>query len=280
MKFSVVTALLICISSYGWSWGSWAHKTINRRAVENLPKEMQPFYNKHVDWIEQHSVDPDNVRDAEDSTEAPNHYIDIDYYGRYPFDELPRNFNDAVGKFTLDTLVSKGIVPWRIVAVQESLTNAMREKNITSILKWSAWLGHYVGDAHQPLHATLNYDGQYSNQTGIHWRFESAMTKKFGDTYLFPKTETEYVHQPLSFAFDIVLESYTYLDSVLAADVIAREQTVALEMKALPQFGDAYYTLLNEKAGTIANKQIHKAIQRVANLWYTAWVNAGKPALD
>ena len=36
--------------------------------------------------------------------EAPRHYIDIDHYGKNPFDIMPKEWNDAVNKFTKDTI--------------------------------------------------------------------------------------------------------------------------------------------------------------------------------
>ena len=44
------------------------------------------------------------------------------------------------------------------------LTNAFKEKDLIRILKFSAEIGHYISDAHVPLHATENYNGQFTNQ--------------------------------------------------------------------------------------------------------------------
>ena len=40
-------------------------------------------------------------------------------------------------------------------------------------------LAHYIQDAHQPLHATNNYDGQLTGNNGIHARFETALFERF-----------------------------------------------------------------------------------------------------
>ena len=42
------------------------------------------------------------------------------------------------------------------------LTKAFQNKDIERILKYSAEIGHYIGDAHVPLHTTENYK-KYSN---------------------------------------------------------------------------------------------------------------------
>ena len=46
------------------------------------------------------------------------------------------------------------------------LTRAFKEKNLTRILRLSADIGHYIADAHVPLHTTENYDGQLTDQHG------------------------------------------------------------------------------------------------------------------
>ena len=94
-------------------WGFWAHKRINKMALFTLPQELFAFYKPHLDYIEEHAVDPDKRRYAV-VDEAPRHYIDIDHYGEYPFPELPRKWKDAVAKYSEDSLQAYGIVPWYI----------------------------------------------------------------------------------------------------------------------------------------------------------------------
>ncbi len=96
------------------------------------------------------------------AAEGPRHYIDIDYYGSYPYKELPHNWNEAVAKFCEDTLKANGIVPWHIQIMLTRLTKAFKEKNYPAIMKNSAEIGHYIADAHVPLHASTNHNGQLS----------------------------------------------------------------------------------------------------------------------
>ena len=44
---------------------------------------------------------------------------------------------------------------------------------------FSAVIGHYVADAHVPLHAVVNYNGQRTGQTGIHNRWEDELFMRF-----------------------------------------------------------------------------------------------------
>ncbi|MBL0103970.1 MAG: hypothetical protein IPP51_09590 [Bacteroidetes bacterium] len=47
--------------------------------------------------------------------------------------------------------------------------------NPEGILYYSANIGHYVADAHVPLHCTENYNGQMTGQSGIHGFWESRL---------------------------------------------------------------------------------------------------------
>ena len=89
-------------------WGFYAHRKINQQAVFLLPPEMMQLYKPNIIFITDHAVDPDKRRYAIPE-EAPRHYIDIDHYGKYPYDSLPRKWEDAVKKYSADTLNLYGI---------------------------------------------------------------------------------------------------------------------------------------------------------------------------
>ena len=76
-------------------WGFFGHKKINRMAVFTLPQEMIGFYKKHIEYVTEHSIDPDKRRYNTDY-EAIRHYIDLDNFGELPFDNLPRKFSEAI----------------------------------------------------------------------------------------------------------------------------------------------------------------------------------------
>src|SRR5450432_3434957 len=101
--------IFIFLPLYSFCWGFYAHKKINYYAVFLLPPEMMVLYKPNIDFLSEHAVDPDKRRYAV-AQEAPRHYIDIDHYGKYPYDSLPRKWNDAVTKYSEDTLYTYGIV--------------------------------------------------------------------------------------------------------------------------------------------------------------------------
>ena len=114
----LLLALVLSSVSQAFAWGFWAHQRINRLAVFTLPPDMLVLYKKNIDYLTSHAVDPDKRRYAVDG-EAPRHYIDIDHYGTYPFDNVPREWDDALEKFSRDTLMAYGIVPWHINRTNE-----------------------------------------------------------------------------------------------------------------------------------------------------------------
>ena len=225
MKNRTLLLLFLCFSISANSilpWGFFAHKRINKYAVFTLPEELIGFYKKNIEYIEEHSVDADKRRYAV-KEEAPRHYIDIDYYGEHPFDSMPRKWNDAVDKYSEDTLQAYGILPWHIEIIYKRLVYAFIEKDSDKILKYSADLGHYVADAHVPLHTTLNYDGQFTGQKGIHAFWESRLPELFSENYDYLVGTSQYEYSVLDFAWETVETSHNALDSVFSFDNILSE---------------------------------------------------------
>lgn len=167
MKKFILFIALISITTESYCWGFYAHKKINYLAVFLLPPQMLVLYEPNIDLLSEHAVDPDKRRYAV-AAEVPRHFIDIDHYGKFPYAELSHKWNDAIEKFGEDTLLAYGIVPWHIEIMQKRRTKAYKEKNFASIMKNSADIGHYIADAHVPLHASTNHNGQLTGQLGIH----------------------------------------------------------------------------------------------------------------
>jgi hypothetical protein len=268
-------------------WGFYAHKRVNRYAVFTLPEELVGFYKKHIDHLTEHAVDADKRRYAI-KEEAPRHYIDIDHYGKNPFQEMPRKWTDAVEKFSEDTLLAYGIVPWHIQTVYNRLVRAFEEKDIDYILKNSADLGHYVSDAHVPLHTTKNYDGQLTNQKGIHAFWESRLPELFADDYDYLVGTAEYQYSVLDVAWKAVESSFNSLDSVLLFD-----KELSLEFEQDKQYSyekrgtktikikSANYSLAyHTKLDGMVERRLRLSIISIGNLWYSAWVDAGQPILE
>ena len=270
-----------------FAWGFWAHQRINRLAVFTLPPEMFPLYKTHIEYLTEHAVDPDKRRYAVE-WEATRHYIDVDHYGEYPFTEVPRKWYKAVEKFSEDTLNAYGIVPWHIQVEMTRLTKAFKHKELDRILKISADLGHYVADGNVPLHTTENYNGQLTNQKGIHGLWESRLPEIYGMEWDYFVGKSQYLDDPLVTAWENALTAHICLDSVLGFEenltqTFPSDQKYSYEKRGnvskkvySREFCEAYHHQLNGQV----ERRIRRSVLMVGSFWFTAWVNAGQPDLS
>ncbi len=282
---ALILFLPICIQSF--CWGFYAHKKINEYAVFLLPPEMMVLYKPQIDFLSEHAVDPDKRRYAIPE-EGPRHYIDFDRYGKYPFDSLPRKWNDAVAKFSEDTLNAHGIVPWWLQTMLFRLTDAFKEKNQAKILKYSAEIGHYIADSHVPLHTSSNHNGQYTDQRGIHGFWESRIPELLAEKqWDFFIGKAEYIKNPADFIWDRVLESAAASDTVLTFEKelskkFPGDQKYAFEERngvTIRQYSSAFTKAYDAMMNGMVERRMRQSIYAVASFWYTAWVNAGQPNL-
>ena len=281
--------ILSCVLMFEWCycWGFFAHKKINYYAVFLLPPEMMALYKPNIQYLTDHAVDPDKRRYLIPA-EGPRHYIDINYYGHYPFDSLPRKWLMAAAKFSDDTLNKYGIVPWWIQTMLQRLTSAFKEKDEARILKLSAELGHYIGDAHVPLHANTNHNGQLTGQEGIHAFWESRIPELLAEKqWDFLLGRAMYISDPLEFTWKRILESAAAADTVLLLEKKLSEQfpsdkRFAFELRngiLVKQYSSAYTLKYDQLMNNMVERRMQQSIFAVASFWYTAWVNAGQPDL-
>lgn len=272
------------------AWGFYGHKRINRMACFTLPPEMFGFYKRHIDFISDHAVDPDKRRYAVEG-EAQRHYIDIDHYakgGGDPFEIVPRKWDDAVAKLTEDTLQAYGIVPWHIQVMYGRLVNAFARGDVDRILRTSADLGHYVGDAHVPLHTTENYNGQLTDQYGIHAFWESRIPELSAENYDHLVGRANYIDDPLDEAWKAVHASHMLLDSVLGIEKrLSREypedRKYVFEDRGrggMRTYSREFAKAYEDAMQGMVQERMNTSIITLGNFWYSAWVTAGQPDLD
>ena len=287
MKKLVLFALFCVLGKQSFCWGFYAHQRINYYAVFLLPPEMMVLYKPNIQFLTDHSVDPDKRRYAV-ATEAPRHYIDIDQYGDYPWRELPAKYEDAIKRYSLDTVLENGIVPWWIQVMQQRLTNAFKEKNAAKILKLSAEIGHYIADSHVPLHVSSNHDGQLTNQKGIHGFWESRIPELIAEKdfdYMIGKAA--YISNIQKYVWDRVRESGAASDTVLTGEArltkqFSTDRKFSFEErsgKVIRQYSSAFTIAYNKMLNGMVERRMRLAIASISCFWYTAWVNAGQPDL-
>ena len=249
---------------------------------------MLLFYKPQISFITDHATDPDKRRYAIGG-EAPRHFIDIDHYGQFPYPELPRKWKDAVDKFGEDSLQTYGIVPWHVQVMLGRLTKAFREKSFSAILKNSAEIGHYIADAHVPLHASENHNGQLTNQKGIHAFWESRVPELLADKkFDFFIWKAAYIKDPSAFIWERVLESAKAADSVLKFEKklslqFPGDKKYSFEKRnneLIRQYSSEYTIAYDKMLNGMVERRMRQSIFAIASFWYTAWVNAGQPDLS
>jgi hypothetical protein len=268
----------VLLPAPGWAWGFGAHKYVMRRAIDLLPPELKPFYEAHRDEVVLRVVDPDLWRSAGWDDDA-NHFLDfgVSEYGAYPFTSLPRDYGAALEKYGLATLKRNGTLPWRAAEFFGNLRRAFEgfaRNNLYAVgdtILFSAATAHYIQDAHQPLHATDNFDGQKTGQQGVHARFEVDLFDRNTARLKIAPAAPRPMTSARDAAFDILLESHQLVNPLLAAD---KEAAAGRE-----RYDDAYFEALWTKAGPLLERRIAESITATASLIIGAWEQAGKPAI-
>jgi zinc dependent phospholipase C len=275
----VALALLVLGPVHVDGWGFNGHKYITDHAIGLLPPEIRPFFQKFRTTLVEHSIDPDTYRTVGFVEETPRHFLDMDAYGPFPFKDLPHDYNEAVAKRGLDFVLKNGTVPWRTEEIYNRLRDAFKQLGGPHPQPWArddvklfaSVMSHYVGDAFQPFHACVNYDGQLTNQQGIHARFETELFDRYQDTLRVSPAPVTPIPNARALVFSTLTDSFTYVDAILAADREAIQGRTA--------YDDAYFAKMFEKTGPIMEKRIAGAITGVASLITQAWIDAGQPPL-
>lgn len=295
MKQLKLTLFLFCfsttINTFYSGWGFFAHKKINRLAIFTIPEQnLFHFYKFHIDFISEHAVDPDKRRYAVKG-EAERHYIDIDHYsknGEDPFTLMPRRWGEAIEKFSEDTILKYGISPWNIQLMLKKLTTAFKNKDLERILKYSAEIGHYISDAHVPLHSTENYNGQFTNQKGIHGFWESRIPELYFDQYDFITGKANYIEYPLNNTWETIEASFRAVDSVLKfekqlSNTWPDDRKYAYELRGrvtMKVYSRDFSKAYSQKLNGMQERRMKASVKAIGSYWYTAWINAGQPDLD
>lgn len=263
-------AALALFATAACAWGEKGSKLIVNKAFETLPPEVRPFFEANRDYLLQHVTDPLEAA-AKNPAERKNRYLFLDRYGRFPYETLPRTYKAAVGKFTKPKLESNGLLPWQIGVYSEKLTNAMKAGKWDEARLNAALLASYVAEAHDPFNTTENYDGQMTGQVGVSERFGSNLVDRFSSFFPVRPNDALFVSDPTDHAFESCLSAHSWLENILLADRNAR--------RGLPAYTDEYYDRFYNQAAAILIRQLSEASTDVGSYWYTAWVNAGRPAL-
>ena len=287
LKRYVLVIVLLCILVVTGSWGFLVHRTVHQLAVYELPSEIMPFFYSHMDYLVTEATRPDTRRN-QDSTEATKHFIDFEGYGPDAIKKMPLYWQKAIQLYSKDSLLKYGYVPYHVLYMKEKLTEAFKQRNKDSILFYAADMGHYISDANVPLHTTINYDGQLTNQKGLHSLWESMIPELEIEKYnLYSSHRATYLRKPANAIWGAVRQANKLLPNMLAVEKeislgFTEEQKFRTQIRRGRE--SKTYTSGFAKAYAVAlkntiNEQLISSANLVADFWFTCWVDAGKPQL-
>jgi len=278
-RLALLVAVALCtVPVPVQAWGFAGHRMVARKALSTLPDPLRKAFEANADYLVEQSITPDLQRSGPDD---PDHFLDMEVLGAYPFADVPRAEPDYLARFGKDA-AAKGRVPWKIEEVYRGLVDAFRRGDLPRALERAGTLCHLAADVHVPLHATENYDGQLTGQRGLHARWESDLVERNLEQLqsAVQPGAAQVVSDPWALALSALRESYLHSLQVLASD---RESVRGRDLAETPEddrYDDAYYSRFWAREGTRVAARLSASASATGSLWRSAWEEAGKPALD
>lgn len=266
----LLAALIALVQAVLFGWGENGERLVTNKAIDTLPQEMGTFFEDNRQYLVQHVTDAGSL-DAKISADEHKDYIQLDHYGAFPYNALPRVYNSAVAKYSRHTLETYGLLPWQIGIYSKKLTDAFQDRNWSEAKVSAAALAHYVAAAHDPFNTTTNFDGKLSGQPGVRERFDSALVDRYQLFFFVKPNEAAFIPDPTDHAFEMALEAHSWLENILLADHRAHQ--------GLTDYTDEYYDHFYAQAGAVLVRQLSDASTDIGSYWMTAWINAGRPSL-
>lgn len=269
-------ALIFVLAGAGFlhGWGDKGHRIINGTMLKTLPPELKAWYAGREDFLRDHASDPDAWRNH-DHKEGTRHFVDTEIYGGA--DKVPFEIADAINQIGSDEFLKNGQLTWVIQDRWKDLVEAFQSGDKEKIAFQTAILGHYVGDAHVPLHSTRNHDGQDTDQKGVHSRWESGLVERYvvekDLNVRAAKADPEVLKAPWKWLRD----SFALVPKVLASDREANRTTPST-LRSSRREG-AYWPIFWAEQGSTIKQQLQRSAEDLGDLVLTAWVRAGKPSV-
>ena len=281
---AILLTLLIPVSA--WAWGEKGHLMINQVAIDAAAAKLPEFMNAAREQIIYNGFEPDRWRREEKSpmniAQEVDHFFDSEKWGaistipsdRYSFlQQLVERKGD----------LKTGYVPYAIIENYGRLVNAFRfwrsaktpndrKSASANAIYVAGVMGHYVGDASQPMHSTIHHHGwaarvpnpqHFTTDTGIHSRYESAYVDAAIDASSVRRNVR--VPQRLANVWDSIKQ---YLSQSFAEVVPLYE---------LEKVGEVNPDRPRARGTDFIAAELSRAGTMLAALWYTAWLESAEP---
>ena len=270
--------MLVLLPTPAQAWGFTGHRMVAEKALQTLPEPLRRLFLASAPYLREQAITPDLQRSGPSD---PDHFLDMDAFGAYPFEAISPVEAENVARRGKE-VTAKGRVPWKIDEVYRGMVAAFRARDLPRVLERAGTLCHFIADAHVPLHATDNYDGQLTGQRGLHSRWESDLVERNRlqlEAAVEPSA-AQRVPDPVALAFEVLRDSYLHSLQVLAAD---RESVTGRDLAETPEderYDDEYYSRMYAREATRLAARLSAAASATGSLWWSAWEEAGRPALD
>ncbi len=256
----VIFCLLGFYSTSAFGWGAEGHRVINMSFTIHFPVDTL-WFTRYSKLYSDHASDADHRKS--DPNESPRHYLDIDYYPEFRTAWFPQDLDSLKAKYGSSTVYSHGILPWAIKSDYDSLVTFLINNDTADANRVIADLGHYIGDANQPLHCTEHF-----NRNGIHSIYESDLLYHYLSQIAISADTVHYVSNVLDFVFEVIRNSNSQVQAIFDADDSAR--TVAGSTTS-----SLYYEIMWARLGPMMVRELQNASTSLASLVYSASVDAG-----
>jgi len=299
IALAAAALLALALPPAAFAWGDRAHVFITDEAVERLPDPLRGLFSSEADLkrLREATLAPDTRRkkdtQPEWEEEHPKHFFDIDLVTQepYPFKNFPHERLAAEKQFGPEVFKKAGTAPWAAADALDALVESLTAGRTDDIFTHAGDLAHYGADLHQPFHVSKNYDGKMTGNDGIHKSLEIGLVNRYVDFYKAEvrkdRYEPAYLAKPLDGLFDWLATAWSRQKPILEAETIARQKANYNPSKTLADLDNldspeakTYYTTFKqelEARGSPEAAAMRDAAGHVAELFYTAWVRAGKP---
>ena len=273
---------------FACAWGNEGHRIINRLAISNLPPECPSFLRSPgaAEEIEYLGPEPDRWRSPAEpelnAAQAPEHYLNLELAdGLGP---LPRRrFDFEAAALAAGQRPEKiGLQPWEAPEIWERLKAALREYRRLAAahanthhveqtaIFYAGWLGHYVGDAAQPLHTTVQYNGWtgpnpngYTTTNTIHWQFEGT----FVAANLHAADVQPHLTETHPLEGDVFADYLAYL---------RRSSTYVEQVYQLEKAG-GFQGQGTAESRAFTAERLAAGASKLRDMIYSAWIQSGNP---
>jgi hypothetical protein len=256
------------------AWDARTHMLITRLAIAALPETpLKHLLEAHEADLQEDAVAPDeSLRARYGKAEAIRHYIDLETFGADPFAQLKPDLAAMELAYGAGTLQRSGTLPWTIEAMAQGIQQAWRQRDCPQVILLSGYLAHYIGDATQPLHTTVHYDG-YQQDRGMHARFEGAVDRSVSEVEQLarPHVHIEKIDSVWAAAIGELKQGNPLVGGVIDADRAARAESGAKR-------GDEFDRALMRREMPMVAQQVAEAASVLASIWLYEWKQAGSPA--